>query len=75
MRNYPGLTVEDMRIEGDYQILQLGGPVVPERNKQLMRMGFGWDDAREAWVRRIPSIEQVEAFALRAMDLRHFDAP
>ena len=40
MRNYPGLTVEDMRIEGDYQILKLGGPVVPERNREARRNGL-----------------------------------
>ena len=74
MRNYPGLTVEDMRIEGDYQILKLGGPVVPERNKKLVQMGFGWDGEREAWVRRIPSIAEVEIMARHAMSQR-FDVP
>ena len=69
------LRVEDMRIEADDQILKLAGPIDSGMCKQLVRMGFGWDDAREAWVRRIPSIEQVEAFALHAMGRRHFDAP
>ena len=74
MRNNSGLTVEDMRIEGDYQILKLGGPVVPARNRKLVEMGFGWDGAREAWVRRIPSIAEVEIMARNVMSQR-FDTP
>ena len=74
MRNNSGLTVEYMGIDGDYQILKLGGPVVPERNKKLMQMGFGWDGEREAWVRRIPSIAEVELMARHTMSQR-FDVP
>ena len=53
----------------------LRADVDPGMCKKLVEIGFGWDGEREAWVRRIPGIEQVEAFALHAMGRRHFDAP
>ena len=68
-------TVEDMRIDGDDQILKFAGPPIePGMCKKLVQMGFGWDGEREAWVRRIPSIAEVEIMARHAMSQR-FDVP
>ena len=64
------LSVEDMRIDGDDQILRFSGSIDPGLCNKLVQMGFGWDGEREAWVRRIPSIAEVELMARNAMSQR-----
>ena len=69
------IAVEDVRIEDGHQILKFAGPPVDyEFGKKLVQLGFGWDGAREAWIRRIPSIAEVELMARNAMS-QQFDTP